>query len=644
MSTLEDETRQLEDVQQQQQHISNGDNNGGPNNTNGAGDGTHAKVTPTLSSFSALAPTPVNLAPAPPPVASSAGIDAPNVAEATLPPSAEGLGSMDFTAMKDSMEHALASIATDPSAATTDTAGAGEGVALPQLSGDDKQAQLRAMYLAGFRAAAQARQQQSLRENFEKATGPPTSAAVPTATTANPLGSTSTTHSSAPSLTLASSAPTMSTGSNTLLAPAPPPPTSTSAAMVIPMDGSSIAAGVIRLRPSSASAGSSPSGLLGATLEQHKASRRVTRTQSSSLSNTSSPSVTSVTASSPGGGSSTLEGSGSGRATGHSNPFPRKLMEMLRKEDPAVVAWLPRGDSFSVRNADKFIADVLPRYFRHSKLTSFQRQLNLYGFRRITKGPDAGAYRHELFHRDHPDRCMQMKRSKQKGSASPLLKGRDRSNSMSSQPSPLPSPEQSPSFHGMEGGTALLSCSAPSVMVGRPQLSPAAEQHQAHFRDQSPPTTLLQTTVHTAPPTVAGQQPQTGLGILMNSTSAFYKPPAISYAHLTPEQQQDIADREKQASSLAEAGLVADAVSHLPHPGAPDATTAAAPTMEGTNWGLMDTDLGDMEMDFAKMFDQAVELESMAAGEGWPATNNGEATSAPMPSNPPPDASQSFHP
>lgn len=69
----------------------------------------------------------------------------------------------------------------------------------------------------------------------------------------------------------------------------------------------------------------------------------------------------------------------SARTTGTgtvSNPFPRKLMEMLTTEDPSIVAWLPRGDAFVVRNVDEFVETILPKYFRHTKV-SLWRQLDV---------------------------------------------------------------------------------------------------------------------------------------------------------------------------------------------------------------------------------------------------------------------------
>mmetsp|Transcript_20417 Transcript_20417/g.33366 ORF Transcript_20417/g.33366 Transcript_20417/m.33366 type:complete len:610 (-) Transcript_20417:63-1892(-) len=103
---------------------------------------------------------------------------------------------------------------------------------------------------------------------------------------------------------------------------------------------------------------------------------------------------------------------------GVSQPFPDKLMSMLDRETanhPDVVTWCPHGRAFIVRKPKVFTAEVMINYFRQSKLTSFQRQLNLYGFRRITQGLDAGAYYHELFLRGRPDLTSNMVRQKVKG-------------------------------------------------------------------------------------------------------------------------------------------------------------------------------------------------------------------------------------
>jgi hypothetical protein len=63
------------------------------------------------------------------------------------------------------------------------------------------------------------------------------------------------------------------------------------------------------------------------------------------------------------------ESKGSGGKKGPNPSFPRKLFDMLTKEDETVVCWLPKGDAFVVRDKDRFVSDVLPRYFRQTKVS-----------------------------------------------------------------------------------------------------------------------------------------------------------------------------------------------------------------------------------------------------------------------------------
>jgi len=97
--------------------------------------------------------------------------------------------------------------------------------------------------------------------------------------------------------------------------------------------------------------------------------------------------------------------------------FPMKLYELVDAGPPSIVAWSESGTSFLVNNSERFCSEVLPRHFRHSKMTSFQRQLNLYGFHRMSKGADAGRYQHALFMQGRPDLVAQIKREPRAQSA-----------------------------------------------------------------------------------------------------------------------------------------------------------------------------------------------------------------------------------
>jgi len=262
---------------------------------------------------------------------------------------------------------------------------------------------------------------------------------------------------------------------------------------------------------------------------------------------------------------------------------------------------------------------------------------------------------------------------------------------------------------------AAYSLGGPLSATLIPPRNQMAQHHQAHFRTAAAPAGAP---VQGAPQHHHDGVPQTGLGILMNGSSfnsgaattqpsapppagvtsqhaqpatasftihpgapaqsGVHPPPAVR--HITPEQQkmmqQDLLDRERQASALAAAGMVADNVrrslssasvssghhplqpppnggaspggvvppagmlggampappslGHPPsdpapqQPGMAEAPVATTVPSDTNNWGMVEIDGGlsavtidDMDLDFAKLFDPAQEaanIEGMRQG------------------------------
>lgn len=120
--------------------------------------------------------------------------------------------------------------------------------------------------------------------------------------------------------------------------------------------------------------------------------------------------------------------------------FPAKLFQLLAVlDDPRgntriirggslvpvtdkhlIGGWNLDGRSFRINNSDHFVRDCMPFFFNQTKYKSFQRQLNIYGFKRITSGNFKGSYFHPGFGRgDSLSKVNMIQRRKQDSERTP---------------------------------------------------------------------------------------------------------------------------------------------------------------------------------------------------------------------------------
>ncbi|XP_058759508.1 heat stress transcription factor A-5-like [Vicia villosa] len=79
-----------------------------------------------------------------------------------------------------------------------------------------------------------------------------------------------------------------------------------------------------------------------------------------------------------------VSGAGAG-GSGGPTKFLEKTYHLV--DDPStdeIVAWSESENSFIVKDESKLVSNVLDKYFKHSNFSSFIRQLNTYGFRKIS--------------------------------------------------------------------------------------------------------------------------------------------------------------------------------------------------------------------------------------------------------------------
>ncbi|XP_046964729.1 heat shock factor protein isoform X8 [Vanessa cardui] len=84
--------------------------------------------------------------------------------------------------------------------------------------------------------------------------------------------------------------------------------------------------------------------------------------------------------------------------------FLGKLWKLVNdSETNHLISWSPGGKTFVIKNQADFARELLPLYYKHNNMASFIRQLNMYGFHKITSVENGGLrYEKDEIEFSHP--------------------------------------------------------------------------------------------------------------------------------------------------------------------------------------------------------------------------------------------------
>ena len=107
--------------------------------------------------------------------------------------------------------------------------------------------------------------------------------------------------------------------------------------------------------------------------------------------------------------------------TGPVSNFVRTLYALAEGDyDDTQMEWIDGGERILVADPKAFARDVCPRYYRHSKWTSFTRLMNMYNFRKCP-AEEGTAFEHDFFKRGRPYDLHRVVRKRRGSDASPVV-------------------------------------------------------------------------------------------------------------------------------------------------------------------------------------------------------------------------------